>query len=290
MVRERRRLRAWQSLLVGGIAGATAKTVIAPLDRVKIMYQVSSTLRFSLAAVGRDLHQIVKSEGAWALWRGNTATLLRVIPYAGIQYAAYEQIKRFVGDKQGPLKRFISGAMAGAISVSCTYPLDLLRARLAVKRGRGTRPEFTLLWVEAKELVSRGGFAALWRGLSVTLAGIVPYAGFSFGTFETLKAMRLKRTGETELSNVFRLSSGAFSGLVAQTVTYPLDVVRRRLQVDHHFPPRYDGMLLTLAKIAREEGLRGLYKGMTMNWIKGPIALGISFSVYDYGRDWFEGA
>lgn len=87
---------------------------------------------------------------------------------------------------------------------------------------------------------------------------------------------------------------GALSGLLAQTVTYPLDTVRRRMQTEgaHNIgrpvdllapvEKRYTGILQTLRLVAREEGFRtGLFKGVSLNWFKGPIALGISFSTYD---------
>ena len=77
---------------------------------------------------------------------------------------------------------------------------------------------------------------------------------------------------------------GAISGLIGQTVSYPFDVVRRRLQTAAVIRPndRHLGAIATARQIIREEGVRsGLYKGVTMNWMKGPVSVGVSFMVFD---------
>ena len=100
-----------------------------------------------------------------------------------------------------------------------------------------------------------------------------------------------------DLTTIERMQCGAFAGLFAQTSTYPMEVVRRRMQTfglvgndtalssvgeaharDLMKPP-------TIGKIIRdlyfEQGVRGFFKGVSMNWMKGPIAFSISFTAYD---------
>jgi solute carrier family 25 protein 42 len=77
---------------------------------------------------------------------------------------------------------------------------------------------------------------------------------------------------------------GAISGLIGQTVSYPFDVVRRRLQTAAVIRPHEKslGAIAIARKIIVEEGITaGLYKGVTMNWLKGPISVGVSFMTYD---------
>ena len=77
---------------------------------------------------------------------------------------------------------------------------------------------------------------------------------------------------------------GAIAGLVGQTASYPFDVIRRRLQTAAVIRPEEAslGAWATARKILREEGIRrGLYKGVTMNWLKGPISVGVSFMTFD---------
>lgn len=92
----------------------------------------------------------------------------------------------------------------------------------------------------------------------------------------------LERTNEKPLHPVERLVFGAVAGLFGQTASYPLDIVRRRMQTATITGSAYSTIRSTINKVVREEGfIRGLYKGLSLNWIKGPIAVGISFTTFD---------
>lgn len=176
-----------KSFVAGGVAGAIAKTVVAPLERTKIIFQTSQA-RFSLFGLSNELYTIVHKEGFSALWRGHTASLARVIPYSAIQLTSYDIIKGFLlnpGERDlPPAFRIAAGGLAGGISVICTYPLDLVRARMAVQRDafavRGA------LRRNIKEVYRMDGIGGLYKGLFPTMLGIVPYSGLAFGTFGKL--------------------------------------------------------------------------------------------------------
>lgn len=149
-----------RNLVAGGLAGMVAKSVVAPIDRIKILYQVSST-KFHIVDVPRVAYKIAKKEGLSALWKGNTATMIRVFPYSGLQFMVFDRCKSFflkehereevarVAQLQegssplrqkrrewglSPMESLISGALAGVCSAFCTYPLDMTRAQLAVMK------------------------------------------------------------------------------------------------------------------------------------------------------------
>ncbi|PIO61519.1 hypothetical protein TELCIR_16957 [Teladorsagia circumcincta] len=113
--------------------------------------------------------------------------MVRVMPYAAIQFAAFEQYRHWLHvDENGtrtPGRRCIVGSMAGATAVFLTYPLDTAKARLSIS----TKKEYATLASVFIKTINEGGVLTLYRGLWPTLLGVTPYAGSSFFTYETLK-------------------------------------------------------------------------------------------------------
>lgn len=142
-----------------------------------------------------------------------------------------------------------------------------------------------------------GGITALYRGFTPTLMGMVPYAGLSFYCFEYLKygCMKYlpwltcnpctKNTGGLVLAIPAKLICGGLAGAVAQSVSYPLDVTRRRMQLAMMNPDTYHyakGMFSTLFRIYSDHGItKGLYRGMSINYMRAIPMVAVSFSTYE---------
>ena len=114
-----------------------SKTAVAPLDRIKILLQAHSK-HYKHLGVFSGLRQIVKLESFWALYKGNGAQMVRIFPYAATQFTAFEIYKRYLGTIMPAeflwvkhADKFFAGAGAGVTAVTLTYPLDVVRARLA---------------------------------------------------------------------------------------------------------------------------------------------------------------
>ena len=278
------------SLISGAIAGACAKTCIAPFDRAKIIFQVSSR-EYSLFEAIKLLIKQTREDRITSLWRGNSATLTRIIPYAAIHFAAYEQLKHHLKTEENqkflpPLRQITAGSAAGAIATLTTYPLDIARARLAVTKKHVYNSLYNAVTTEYRS----EGLLMLWRGITPSIIGILPYAGASFFTFENLKRLHLERNG-SEAPPLSRLLYGAVAGLVGQTASYPLDIVRRRMQtagLEACSSPQVSMLRTVLYVIRHEGGVMGLYKGLSMNWIKGPISVTISFNVYELTKSYLS--
>lgn len=269
------------SLVSGAIAGGVAKTCIAPLDRTKIHFQIHDT-KFSVRRAAKFLKNSYNQHGVLALWRGNSATMIRIVPYAALQYCSHEHIKQALKvdtnerKKNHKLRSFAAGSLAGLFSSICTYPLDLARARMAIAESDKVK-----LMDIFRTLVRRDGYLALYRGCLPSIIGIVPYAGVTFFTYETAKRLHFERTGKAEPHALQRLAFGAVAGLIGQSASYPLDVVRRRMQTSD----TRIGMKETIAKICLDPNpFRSMYRGMSLNWVKGPISVGVSFTTFDLLR------
>ncbi|XP_008305509.1 mitochondrial coenzyme A transporter SLC25A42-like [Cynoglossus semilaevis] len=278
---------ALESLLCGAFAGAVAKTVIAPLDRTKIIFQVTP-LRFSAKEAFRQIYCTYMKDGLISLWRGNSATMVRVMPYAAIQFFSHEQYKKVLGSHYGyqgkalpPLPRFLAGSLAGTSAAMLTYPLDLVRARMAVT----ARDMYSNIIHVFSRISKEEGVKTLYRGFTPAILGVIPYAGITFFTYETLKKLHTEKTKRSHPYPHERLAFGACAGLIGQSASYPLDVVRRRMQTAGVTGSSYSTILGTMRVIVTQEGvIKGLYKGLSMNWVKGPIAVGFSFTTFDIAQ------
>jgi len=283
------------NLVSGGIAGGIAKTAIAPLDRSKIWFQTHETKNYRFRYAWRWLRHGYRSDGLLSLWRGNTATMARIVPYSAINFMSFEQYKRLleVSPSSASYRRFIAGSLAGATGQLLTYPLDRARAIMAVTPGKEYRNLVTVFF----KIYREEGLVAMYRGLSPTLLGVIPYAGTSFFTYETLKQAAVSRRRAQAVSveassphslpsTLERLGAGAVAGLLGQTASYPLDIVRRRMQTARQLGKggKYRSVGTALQVIWAQEGMRGLYKGLSMNLIKGPMAVSIAYTVNDYAR------
>nr|CAH0105133.1 unnamed protein product [Daphnia galeata] len=287
-----------KSLLAGGVAGMFSKTTVAPLDRVKILLQAHNK-HYKQQGVFSGLVKIVKFENLWALYKGNGAQMVRIFPYAATQFTSYEVYKPIFGNmmSQHHFSKFLSGSAAGITAVLLTYPLDTIRARLAFQIT-GEHKYSGITHTAITMFKEEGGGKALYRGFTPTVIGMIPYAGLSFYCFEGLKYCCMKHlpqwtcepcpinSGGLVLKLTAKLLCGGFAGAIAQSFAYPFDVTRRRMQLaqmtadKHHWGGL--GMTGTLVQIYRREGIiYGLYRGMSINYLRAIPMVAVSFTTYE---------
>ncbi|RCV26994.1 hypothetical protein SETIT_5G290200v2 [Setaria italica] len=288
-----------KEMIAGGVAGAFSKTAIAPLERVKILLQ-TRTNEFGSLGVLKSLKKLRQHDGVKGFYKGNGASVLRIVPYAALHFMAYERYRCWILNNcpsvgTGPLVDLLAGSASGGTAVLCTYPLDLARTKLAfqvnssdqlssaIKRA-SPHPTYGGIMDVFRGVYSEGGVRALYRGVGPTLMGILPYAGLKFYIYEGLKT----RVPEDYKNSVtLKLSCGAAAGLFGQTLTYPLDVVRRQMQVQNQQQnglfgcPRITGTFQGLIAIKQTQGWRQLFAGLSLNYIKVVPSVAIGFTAYD---------
>ncbi|KAE8368085.1 mitochondrial carrier domain-containing protein [Aspergillus caelatus] len=287
----------WRNGVAGGVAGCAAKTIVAPLERIKILFQTSNPLFLRYSARWNGLIEAAShlrtSHGISALFKGHSASLIRVFPYAGINFLAYEQLQHAIiisPETDTPFHRFLCGSTAGAISTIFTYPLELIRIRLAFETEQNK--DSSWFRIARRIYFERGGNGSLlnfYQGIAPTMLGILPYAGTSFVTHDLVRDQlrspffapyTLEKGSSTRLTAIAQLCCGAIAGIVAQTVAYPIDILRRRMQVGSVVGSR-SGILETVRRVTLERGVRGFYVGMTIGYMKMAPMVATSFYVYD---------
>ncbi|XP_023000201.1 mitochondrial thiamine diphosphate carrier 2-like isoform X2 [Cucurbita pepo subsp. pepo] len=310
----------------GAIAGCVSRTVTSPLDVIKIRFQVQLEPTTKWALVQRSLsgpskytgmlqatRDIFREEGLPGFWRGNVPALLMVMPYTAIQFTVLHRLKTYAAGSSkteahsqlSPYLSYISGALAGCAATVGSYPFDLLRTILA---SQGEPKIYPTMRSALIDIIRTRGFRGLYAGLSPTLVEIVPYAGLQFGTYDTFKRWttvwnhrRYPNSGraktEDGLSSFQLFLCGLAAGTCAKLVCHPLDVVKKRFQIEglqRH--PRYGArveqayrnMFDGLRRILKTEGAAGLYKGIIPSTVKAAPAGAVTFVAYEITSDWLE--
>jgi len=277
-------------LFAGGMAGALSRTAVSPLERLKIIFQVQPThTQTKYTGVIQSLTLIRKEEGLIGYFKGNGTNVIRIFPYSAVQFAAYEWFAKWLlppGQADlTPMLRLTAGGLAGLTSVIATYPLDLVRTRLSVQTEQDLKYKGI---IDACSIIFKTeGIFAFYKGLSSTLMGVAPYVGLNFMVYETLKAF-VKKNVQSEPSTVQLLSCGGISGAIAQTITYPFDVLRRKMQMqgfssDHQvYLNTWDCIKTTW----RTQSFGGFYKGLIPNYLKVVPSISITFVVYENVKKW----
>ncbi|DAA73688.1 TPA_exp: Uncharacterized protein A8136_4122 [Trichophyton benhamiae CBS 112371] len=286
----------------GGVAGAVSRTIVSPLERLKILLQVQSVGREEYKlSISKGLAKMWREEGWRGFMRGNGTNCIRIVPYSAVQFGSYNLYKKAFeptpGGELTPLRRLTCGGLAGITSVTFTYPLDIVRTRLSIQSASFAElknQHQTKLpgMYETMRLMykNEGGIVALYRGILPTVAGVAPYVGLNFMTYESIRKV-LTPEGDANPSALRKLLAGAISGAVAQTCTYPFDVLRRRFQINtmSGMGYKYTSIFDAVRVIALEEGLRGFYKGIVPNLLKVAPSMASSWLSFELTRDFFVG-
>ena len=273
-------------LFSGGMAGATARTFVAPIDRVKILMQTQEITRndgrMLYTSVSQSLRYIIKNEGISNLWRGNGVNCIRVVPYAATQFVSYDKYKKYLSLGDGTMtisRRLLAGALAGATATSITHPLDVIRLRLSVQ------PDLRGFGDVIRSIYGELGIRTFFKGYSATLLSLAPFIAINFATFDQLKSVTNTRFPLAKNNVGVTLGLGAAAGLFAQSICFPLDTIRRRMQLPG---THYSSVPNAFKTIWKNEGLRGFYKGMVPNAIKIVPNNAIRFVVYDFLKNFFQ--
>lgn len=214
---------------------------------------------------------------------------LLYVAYGATQFSIYRNTTHVL-QSLSPQRRvpdaaesFISGAVAGGLATTATYPLDLLRTRFA---AQGIERVYTGLVASVRDIATLEGPTGFYQGLSAAVGQIVPYMGLFFASYETLKIPLSDLSLPIGSGDAL---AGVLASVTAKTAVFPLDTIRKRLQVQgptraryvHRNIPLYSGVLSALRVTIRREGVKGLYRGLPVSLIKAAPASAITMWTYE---------
>ncbi|KAJ3047523.1 hypothetical protein HK097_011459 [Rhizophlyctis rosea] len=279
--------------LMGGVSAAVSKTAAAPIERVKLLIQnqdemiKTGRLASPYKGIGDCFGRVIKEEGFGSLWRGNLANVIRYFPTQALNFAFKDYFKRMFGFKKNEnywkwfAGNLASGGLAGASSLLFVYSLDYARTRLAndnKSAKKGGERQFNGLIDVYKKTIASDGIAGLYRGFTISCAGIIVYRGLYFGMYDSLKPVLLVGDLANNFGAAFLLGWGITIG--AGLASYPIDTIRRRMMMTSGEAVKYRSSFHAFQEIVAKEGTKSLFKGAGANILRAVAGAGV-LSGYD---------
>jgi solute carrier family 25 thiamine pyrophosphate transporter 19 len=283
--------------------------IAAPLDLLKIRFQVQPApiadghANAKYGSLLQAVRSIYAEEGIRSFWRGNLAATGLWMGYSAVQFASYRALTRcWEGDGASAASTTpaavisaVNGAAAGVTATFATYPLDLFRTAFA---SQGMPKRFPTMRSMAVHMWTTQGPRGFYSGLGASVFQIAPYMGLSFSIYSTLNEVAVTYRNDNEQADanawmplatvISYVGSGAVAGLVSKLAIYPLDTVKKRMQM-RHVPrcetygiiPKYSSSWACFVDVLRREGLHGLYKGTVPSLLKSCVGTSATFATYE---------
>ena len=209
--------------------------------------------------------------------------IFRSIPYSAINYGMYEVVSiqlHSVREDHPTLQHLAAGGTAGMTAVICTYPIDILKTRVYISQKGTTNSVLKSMHSGVNSM----GFRSLYKGLGVNLISVIPNMALSFTSYEYIR--KWLRTN-TSLSLIWvSMISGALSGCFANTITFPLHLVQRNLQVAGMGSniKKYSNAWECARFIYQQKGILGFYSGLFPQYLKTIPKCAVSFCIYEMSK------
>lgn len=194
-------------------------------------------------------------------------------------------------------KKLVLTGLSATVAETATFPIDIIKTRLQLHGHVGSsNPTTTASAVKvALGIVRNEGFLGLYQGLSPAIIRHLIYTPIRIVGYENLRDVVVAAQGgrgdgdDGSLSLPSKALIGGLSGVIAQVVASPADLIKVRMQADGRLisqglQPRYSGFLDALNKIIHSEGLPGLYRGVLPNAQRAFLVNMGELACYDHAK------
>ncbi|XP_030535036.1 probable mitochondrial adenine nucleotide transporter BTL3 [Rhodamnia argentea] len=283
-------------LWAGAVAAMVSRTVVAPLERLKLEYVVRGEQK--------NLFDLIKTisaaQGLKGFWKGNFVNILRTAPFKAINFYAYDtyrnKLLKWSGNEEATnFDRFVAGAAAGITATLLCLPMDTIRTKMVAPGGEALGGIIGAF----RHMVQTEGVFSLYKGLVPAIVAMAPSGAVFYGVYDILKSAYLhtpegrkrlehmKQEGrelnameQLELGPIRTLLYGAIAGACSEASTYPFEVVRRQLQMQLRTTRL--SPLATCVKIVEQGGVPALYAGLIPSLLQVLPSAAISYFVYEF--------
>lgn len=300
----------YRNLISGTISSVISRTIVAPLDRLKILYQVDYIGKNNnTPSIIKGLKLIYQRDGITGYFKGNGINVLKGSPENGIKLYYFEYIKwnlqyRY-GEHLSTSQLFFAGAVSGVIATCVIFPLEVLKIRIA-----GSKPGTYSSIFDATQKIYKEpkGIFNFYSGIEAGICTVIPNAGLNLTIYEYLKIFF---SGKKTVDNAKHIKGttlffiGGLSALLSSTILYPLQIIQARMIMynlkRNEFIIDYDNnisnndinskknfryskntkFIKSIIATYKYDGLKGFYKGYAPGITKIVIGNAIGFYIYE---------
>jgi solute carrier family 25 phosphate transporter 23/24/25/41 len=304
----------YMHFIAGGLAGATSRTITAPLERLKILYQVNySGKGLKPPSIWMGLNEVYMRDGFKGLFRGNLMSLLKSTPDTAIKFYVFEKSKTYLknihGEKLTSKHLFLAGAVAGVTSNFTIFPLDVIKTRLSAAPS-GT---YQGIFDTAIKLYKEGGVRIFYKGVEASICCTIPNSGLNLCFYELMKRAfsgSYSSNNAASISTPILMFIGGLSAMFSSTLLFPFQTVQSRIIMQglpkaetykllrYNSPYNYVGNNLLVEKrlsmieiikhTHKNEGLRGFFKGYGPGISKIILGNAVGFGLYEKLKFYFN--
>ena len=276
----------YQHFISASLACIISRTITAPLERLKILYQINNKSKPPNIITG--LKGVYNRDGFTGLFRGNTISLIKSIHDYGIKFYVFEKTKFFLKDENNELnttRLFIAGAFGGVVANIAVFPLDVIKTRVSAA-PTGT---YSGIIDATEKIFKEGGIRVFYKGLQASISNTIPNAGLNLSFYELLKKIFGGTTcpsGKTNLPTTTIMIIGGLSAMFSSTILYPLQTIQSRIIMNGLNTGNNDivyknNMIGVIRDTIKNEGYIGFFKGYRPGITKIVLGNSLGFSIYE---------
>ncbi|KAJ6137797.1 Mitochondrial carrier protein [Penicillium samsonianum] len=275
--------------LAAGAAGGMAQVILGqPFDIVKVRLQTTTQYKSALECAT----QIFKKEGPTAFYKGTLTPLIGIGACVSVQFGAYHEARRrleelnkkkYANSALSYTQYYMAGSFAGLTNSVLSGPIEHVRIRLQAQPHGAGRLYSGPIDCVSKLAAQGGALRGIYRGQAVTLLREAQAYGAWFMAFEFMMNQDAKRNNvkREDLSKAKIAMYGGLAGEVLWLSSYPLDVIKSKMQTDGFgAQQKYSTMRDCFKKTYAIEGLGGFWKGIGPTLLRAmPVSAGTFLTV-----------
>ncbi|XP_012254046.2 mitochondrial basic amino acids transporter [Athalia rosae] len=256
----------------GCLGGCAGVMVGYPLDTIKVHLQTQDYRNPKYTGTWHCFRTILARDSMAGLYRGMSSPMVGVAFVNAIIFGVYGNTQRNFSEPDALYSHLLAGATAGIAQSPVCSPMELAKTRLqlqsASSAAKYSGPMECLRYIHRKE-----GYRGTFKGLGMTFLREAPGFGIYFLTYEALT----RSNSPTPISTFQMLMAGGLAGTASWIISYPMDVIKSRLQAE--VTGKYSGAMDCLRQSISAEGYACLFRGLNSTIIRAFPTNAATFAV-----------